>query len=201
MPEEERYSQKNTLMTDKPPLNEEDRRIWFAYVQQEQIETSHVVDETSFEDLLEAESDTKTAPIADKNDVISAPASKRKVESQERSKQLDRRTDEKLRKGKMPIDARCDLHGLNQVDAHAMLRQFIGQAVLRGCRCVLVITGKGKSRVSTNAIIEPEAGILKQRLPQWLSEASISPYVLKHYPAQPKDGGSGALYVYLRRSR
>ena len=56
---------------------------------------------------------------------------------------------------------------------------------------MLVITGKGRTG----------PGVLKKSAPEWLGEAPIANVVLKFYPAKPKDGGEGALYVYLCRQR
>ena len=115
--------------------------------------------------------------------------------------QLDRRTDEKLRKGKMPIDGTLDLHGLNQTQAHSALENAVLRAASQQKRCLLVITGKGKTGKSGDDWLTPSTGVLKSRVPQWLSVSPLSYHVLKYTPAQPQHGGSGALYVYLRRQR
>ncbi len=104
---------------------------------------------------------------------------------------LDKRTDERLRRGQMPIEAQLDLHGMTQDEAYAALGPFILCSYEQGKRCVLVITGKGKTG----------PGILKKRVPEWLTDTDLQPAILKTYPAKPKDGGAGALYVYLRRQR
>ncbi len=185
---------------DDKYLTLEDRLIWSAYVEQENINHLQNDDFANFEDLLASENSQdaviKSAPVQKTFGI-----NKKQVNKSVQSFEIDRRTEEKLRKGKMPIEARCDLHGLNQIEAHDLLKKFIHTAVSKGCRCVLVITGKGKSRISTKAVIEPEQGILKQKVPQWLHNADIRYYILKSYSAQPKHGGSGALYVYLRRNR
>lgn len=115
--------------------------------------------------------------------------------------QLDRRTDDKLRKGKMPIDGTLDLHGLNQTQAHAALENAVLRASAQKKRCLLIITGKGKTGKSSEDWLTPSTGILKTRVPQWLSISPLSYHVLKYVQAQPQHGGSGALYVYLRRQR
>ena len=107
---------------------------------------------------------------------------------------LDRRTDERLRKGQMKIEGRIDLHGLNQGEAHEALQGFIQRAYRSGKRCVLVITGKGARSVE-------EGGVLRKRVPGWLAAAPLDALILKTYTAKPKDGGQGALYVLLRRKR
>ena len=106
---------------------------------------------------------------------------------------VDRRTAEKLRKGKLGVEAHLDLHGLMQDEAHRALDRFIVRAHEQGLRTVLVITGKGG--------IGGARGVLKEAVPRWLNEAPLRPRVLSCSWAQPKDGGAGALYVLLRRQR
>ncbi len=116
--------------------------------------------------------------------------------------QLDGRTEDRLRRGKVPIEARLDLHGYTQDQAHRLLRDFVLAAHGSGKRCILVITGKGKgNRPVSDAWYEAPAGILKQKVPDWLTSPPLKEVVLKVYTAQQKDGGEGAYYVYLRRQR
>ena len=115
--------------------------------------------------------------------------------------QLDKRTDNKLRKGKMAIDGTLDLHGMTQARAHDALNHFILAAQKSGKRCVLVITGKGNSGRGAEDWLESKPGILKQKLPQWLDMPPLNRLVLRHYPAQAEHGGGGAFYIYLKRDR
>jgi DNA-nicking Smr family endonuclease len=101
---------------------------------------------------------------------------------------IDGRTQRRLFRGDVPVDRRLDLHGLTAVRAESRLAQFIEAAARDGCRCVLVITGKG-------------AGILRAHVPEWLKCQPLSPHILALAEARPHDGGSGALYVLLRRKR
>jgi DNA-nicking Smr family endonuclease len=104
---------------------------------------------------------------------------------------LDRRSAERLRRGALPIEARLDLHGLTQDEAHGALVDFVARSATAGRRCVLVITGKGVRG----------SGVLRSAVPRWLNEAPSRRLLLAFAPAQPKDGGSGALYLLLRRRR
>jgi len=106
---------------------------------------------------------------------------------------VDRRTVERMRRGKLPIDARLDLHGSYQDAAQADLNAFIASCAATGCRTVLVITGKGSVREG--------GGILRRRLPDWLNQPACRPHVLAFAAARPEHGGSGAFYVLLRRPR
>lgn len=107
------------------------------------------------------------------------------------SKEIDRRTDERLRKGKMPIEATLDLHGYRQDEAHEALINFVKASYGASRRCVLVITGKGRM----------SEGVLRQKVPGWLQASDLSPLILKIYTAQPQHGGQGAFYIYLRKNR
>lgn len=104
---------------------------------------------------------------------------------------VDRRTVERMRLGKLPIDARLDLHGSYQDAAQAELDAFISSCAATGCRTVLVITGKGSVREG--------GGVLRRRLPDWLNQPACRPHVLAFATARPEHGGSGAFYVLLRR--
>lgn len=112
---------------------------------------------------------------------------------------LDRRTADRLRRGKTEPQARVDLHGHTLERAHGVLTGFISRAHGQGLRCVLVITGKGKPR--EEAFHQSRNGVLKDSVPRWLSLPPLAMLVVGVYPAHAKHGGGGAFYVYLRRRR
>ena len=104
---------------------------------------------------------------------------------------LDRRTKTRLRRGHISIEARIDLHGLTQPEAHAQLLGFLESAFERGVRSVLVITGKG---LRANGKI----GILRSSVPRWLNQLPARDWIKAFDHAVNRDGGEGALYVLLR---
>ena len=110
---------------------------------------------------------------------------------------VDRRTAERLRRGKMPIEARLDLHGHNLQQAHQAVNAFIAAHYAAGHRCLLVITGKGNRQQDGRRT----TGVLKSALPGWLADGVNRERVLSYATAQPTDGGSGAMYILLRRHR
>jgi DNA-nicking Smr family endonuclease len=116
-------------------------------------------------------------------------------------REVDGRTAQRLRRGQMEIDGRLDLHGLTRDQARAALERFILSSFAAGRRCLLVITGKGKSRAGAENWLTPEPGVLKQNVPEWLETAPLRDIVLRTEPARPQHGGGGALYVLLRRNR
>lgn len=129
-----------------------------------------------------------------------APSSRQNVPG------LDRSSAEKLRKGRLEIEGRVDLHGHTRKEAHSRLRSFLGSAHRQGKRCVLVITGKGSSERKTDDApfmsgSSSGKGILREEVPNWLAQSDLRRLVLDYRPAQPKHGGDGALYVLLRRTR
>ena len=103
----------------------------------------------------------------------------------------DKANAERLKRGKHPVEARLDLHGMTQDEAHRALAIFIRGARVSGKRCVLVITGRGRLG----------GGVLRAAVPRWFDEPEFRPHLLAIATAQPRDGGAGALYVMLRRTR
>src|SRR5690606_28181951 len=116
---------------------------------------------------------------------------------------IDRRTQLRLKRGQLPIEARVDLHGLTREQAHAGLNTFLARQAALGRRCVLVITGKGRpdwQRPDWGSS-ERETGVIRRALPGWLADHPNKDRVLAFATAQPQDGGAGAWYVLLRRRR
>jgi DNA-nicking Smr family endonuclease len=109
---------------------------------------------------------------------------------------LSRRMKRSVARGKEQIDARLDLHGLTQHEAHDALLRFLRAASARDARLVLVITGKGK-RIEGHG--ERERGVLRRQVPQWLGLPEFRAVVLGFEDAAISHGGEGALYVRLRR--
>ena len=96
----------------------------------------------------------------------------------------------KLRAGKLPIESRLDLHGLSIEEARLQLTGFMEECRQSGYRHVIIIHGKG-FRSQNRPVIKPMVN-------RWLRQADE---VLAFCSAQPKDGGTGAVYVLLRRTR
>ena len=106
--------------------------------------------------------------------------------------QIERRTTRRIVRGTIELDARLDLHGLTQAEAHARLIEFVSWAQQAGHRTVLIITGKGAGDGS-------ERGILRRALPQWLSTSPLRNIVSGFDPAHRSHGGAGAFYLRINR--
>lgn len=110
----------------------------------------------------------------------------------------DRSAERRLRRGRVEIDARVDLHGMTQDAARTTLGHFLHGARSRGFRCVLVITGKGKTAARERQAGEAPPGILKRRFPDWLAEPELRHLVSGYSSAHRRHGGEGAFYVMIR---
>ena len=104
---------------------------------------------------------------------------------------LPERTFRRLRRGRYRIEDETDLHGLTAAQARTRLRVFIVESARRGLGCVRVIHGKGLRS-------GPRGPVLKALVQRWLARWEE---VLAFVSARARDGGSGAVYVLLRRRR
>ena len=114
---------------------------------------------------------------------------------------LDRRFKQRVASGRTPIDARLDLHGFTQKNAHTALLRFLKGAQAAGAKVVLVVTGKGTPRKPRGSGDYAEPGVLRRQVPMWLSLPEFRPFVVSVEDAHVAHGGQGALYVRLRRIR
>jgi DNA-nicking Smr family endonuclease len=91
----------------------------------------------------------------------------------------------KLKRGEININARLDLHGYKLDEAYAKTCNFIASCQRNRKRCVLIITGK--------------SGNIKKEFSHWVNTPEIADLVLSFTPASPRDGGSGAYYLMLKK--
>lgn len=103
---------------------------------------------------------------------------------------LQHRTLKNLRRGHLAVQAECDLHGCTVVEARAVLGNFLHECLVRGLRCVRVIHGKGRGS-------HQRLPVLKGKVGGWLRQRDE---VLAFCSARPVDGGTGAVYVLLKKS-
>lgn len=135
---------------------------------------------------VEAKSRSKTKPPRAAAAPIE-PAPAKKPAAGKAVATLDRRSAQKLKRGKLPIEARLDLHGMTQAEAHTALTRFLVRAQKDGVRAVLVITGK--------------SGVLHSAVPRWLDDEVHRGRIHAASRAHAQHGGDGALYLLLRRPR
>ena len=107
-------------------------------------------------------------------------------------KGFDRKLMQKLKKGLFPIQDYVDLHGMIKSDAEMKMRDFILKCHRQGFRCILVVHGKGLNS-------ENKVPVLKEQIPLWLSRGPVRKIILAFCTAMPYDGGTGAIYLLLKR--
>ena len=96
----------------------------------------------------------------------------------------------KLRRGQFIVESELDLHGLTVRQARTEVAHFLNQAGASGERCVRIIHGKGNRSAG-------HGPVLKNQVNVWLRQRDD---VLAFASPPPKDGGSGAVHVLLRKS-
>lgn len=175
-------------MSRRRSVTADERRLWFAAMQGADPLPGRKVPMIA---PPPAEPSTSAEPPS-----VAAPPRRKPLAGTEegglQARDLDRRTAERFRRGRMDLDGRIDLHGMTQAQAHGALAAFVHRAWTQGRRCLLVITGKGNYS---------GGGVLRQAAPRWLAEPVLARMILGVEPAQPKDGGDGAFYVLIRRRR
>ncbi len=107
---------------------------------------------------------------------------------------MDPRIVRRLRRGEFAYQAHLDLHGMTADEARPAIDRFLLDAYRSGKRCVLIIHGRGLNS-------RHQIPVLKRRVAGWLARGQWSRFVLAFTSARQCDGGSGALYVLLRRER
>ncbi|HER27195.1 MAG TPA: hypothetical protein ENI69_08805 [Rhodospirillales bacterium] len=187
-----------TKKTPKPPKKLDDKDLW-GHV------TAGVdrLDQRHKNVITENLSSTASGPVAKKGKTPAPPPQPPTPENKRPKLQeldhgssvgIDKSTATRLKKGKQPIEARLDLHGKTQNEAHPALDTFIESAYRSGRRCVLVITGKGTKP-------DGSVGVLRSAVPRWLNLPPNRARILAFSHATAKDGGEGALYVMIKRRR
>ncbi len=134
---------------------------------------------------------------------------RRPASSSSESHGLDRKTLDRLRRGKLEPADRLDLHGMRYNHAKLAVARFLERSHDAERRLVLVVTGYGSAKLvrasrsayPTTERTDPEAGVLRRDFPQWLQSDRLTSIVAYSTQAHDRHGGRGAFYVYLKRRR
>jgi len=111
---------------------------------------------------------------------------------------LDGSWDRKILRGLVMPDSSIDLHGHTLASAHMLLDQGLDQAIRRGDRVLLLVTGKPPRPESER----PHArGAIRAAVADWLGASRHADAIAAVRGAHPRHGGQGALYIVLRRER
>jgi len=170
-------------------LSEEDRQVWKQVTESVKAYPGRSVPLTET-DLQKDTVGGEPKPVSSRR-TSEHPQALSKPRLKPRPGPIERNDMRRLSRGRLKLEASLDLHGLNQQQAHGLLRQFLESARQRGLRHVLVITGKGTTRGGE--------GVLQRAVPLWLSQREFSGLVSAFDRAGRTHGGEGALYVRLRK--
>ncbi len=98
---------------------------------------------------------------------------------------------------------KLDLHGYSLTDANKKIKNFIIESSNSGYKKLLVITGKGlRSQSANNPYISEKLSTLKYAVPEYIkSDEDLNKRVIKISEADRKDGGEGAIYIFLRNNK
>ncbi len=109
---------------------------------------------------------------------------------------LDASWDRRLAQGLVQPDLTVDLHGHNLATAYDLLHRRLDQAVSSGARLLLLITGKPPQG-------EPPVrrGAIRAAVGDWLGASRHAGDIAAVRGAHRRHGGTGALYIILRRRR
>lgn len=102
---------------------------------------------------------------------------------------VGRRTMRRLARGNFSVQDEIDLHGMTVAEAKPRLAEFIERSAREGRLCVRVVHGKGLGSGRRGPV-------LKQKVNRWLRQWDV---VLAFVSTRQVDGGTGAIYVLLRR--
>ena len=108
---------------------------------------------------------------------------------------LDGGWDRRLRRGIVDPDATIDLHGYTLASAHSELDHGIARTLAQGGRLILLITGKPRPQTGEG----PRRGAIRAAVGDWLASSRHASEIAAVRAAHPRHGGSGALYIILRR--
>lgn len=179
-------------MAGRGKLNAEDRILWGKVARSTRPMPGRLEDLLEFEEELAEVAVTPAAPDPSANLLGQTVAAEPQKKPGGVHHPLEKPVKRKLSRGHLALEARIDLHGLIQSEAHGILLDFLIRAHERGLRHVLVITGKGSSLGSD--------GALKRAVPLWFSKTEFRYLISSYETAARQHGGEGALYVRLSRS-
>ena len=113
---------------------------------------------------------------------------------------IDKNTLRKFKREEFAVEAVLDLHGKNEDAAYAAVTDFVPRCYAQNKRCIIIITGKGLN-VHADDDVFATKGVLKKLVPQWLNAPYLRAMIMLYKHPSARLGGTGAIYILLRRQR
>ena len=180
----------------KKELSQEDADVWSKYSRGlKRLPNS----ETSARSIKYKTSEKKFSASSSREAIIhSNPTEKynhKRVGDILSAKHIDKKKLRELKRGRIQPEAMLDLHGLKRFEAQEKVQIFVENSIQKKLRLILIITGKGK-----RSIHDVDTGVLRKEFPKWVSSLPSANKILGIIQASVFHGGSGAFYVYIRKS-
>ena len=181
------------------PLTEDEKKLWSIVTRDVKAMNNGLVTKDTALDMAPARKKARGTARA------SHPPGRTAPQGREISPPLtiDHNWQQKLRRGRVPVEGKIDLHGMTQERAYRALSNYIHRARSSGKRVILVVTGKGGPKKDLSSLslreFESRRGILRDQVPNWLSSGELRQSVVSFFSANREHGGEGALYVILKK--
>ena len=107
------------------------------------------------------------------------------------------------KKEKTNITPKLDLNGFSLDEANKAVKKLVNESFSRGYKKILVVTGKGsRSKTYDNPYLSEKLSMLKYSVPDYIkNDENLSPKVSKIVKASFKDGGDGAMYIFIKMNK
>jgi DNA-nicking Smr family endonuclease len=98
---------------------------------------------------------------------------------------------------------KLDLHGFSLIEANKITKEFINKSYEDGYKKLLIVTGKGlRSKIFNNPYRSEKMNVLKYSVPEYIkNDENLFNKINKISTADLEDGGEGAIYVLLKKSK
>jgi DNA-nicking Smr family endonuclease len=98
---------------------------------------------------------------------------------------------------------KIDLHGYSLSEANQVVKKFILESFTSGYGKLIIVTGKGsRSKSYENPYLSKELSVLKYSIPAYIKDnKNLTSKISKISPALQRDGGEGALYIFLKKNK
>ncbi|MCF8709580.1 Smr/MutS family protein [Rhizorhapis sp. SPR117] len=112
---------------------------------------------------------------------------------------LDGSWERQIKRGLLQPEITIDLHGHSLSQAHQRFDRALANALAHGVRVMLVITGKPRDGGTRRD--RADRGVIRAEIGHWISNSQQFGMIASVRNAHPRHGGSGAIYVILRRNK
>ena len=98
---------------------------------------------------------------------------------------------------------KLDLHGFSLIEANKIVKNFIIKSFNSGYRKLLIVTGKGlRSKSHDNPYLSDKLSVLRYSVPEYIkNDENLSNKISSISTADIKDGGEGAIYIFLKNNK